>query len=150
MTPTFCRLFGWKLDKLAKEREKREKTVIIKNLFDPSDFEVSQSAKIRRQNKIFRQNLRLALLALTFFDPSFPEMLCLCFYFCGRKKAVRDPKSECSRSISRFWEMAQKKMFLKPRDSLDTLRCSFWTLLSVCSWCQLLDILEHCLDRPKF
>ena len=38
---SFPRLFGWKLDKLAKEREKHEKTVIIKNLFDAGDFEVS-------------------------------------------------------------------------------------------------------------
>ena len=36
-----CRLFGWKLDKLGKVREKHEKTVIIKSLFDAADFEVN-------------------------------------------------------------------------------------------------------------
>lgn len=36
---SFSRLFEWKPDKLRGEREKHEKTVIVKNLFEPSIFD---------------------------------------------------------------------------------------------------------------
>jgi len=36
----FCRLFNWHLEKDVPVRQKRERIIIVKNLFDPNVFEV--------------------------------------------------------------------------------------------------------------
>lgn len=36
---TFCRLFDWRPEKMRGERSKNERTVIIKNLFEPELFD---------------------------------------------------------------------------------------------------------------
>ena len=38
-----CRLLDWRPDKLPDERFQSEKTVVLKNVFDPSEFDVSIS-----------------------------------------------------------------------------------------------------------